>query len=95
MFSDVSKPKTKCEFEREEALMKSKKLPDIFVPVCSKYDGLYEEIQTSMSGVASSWCVDRFSGKAINSTVTMTPGVLPLCPSKLFLIFIYLQIFKY
>ena len=47
--------------------------------MCSKYDGLYEEIQTSMS---SSWCVDRFSGKAISSTVTMVAGVLPLCPSR-------------
>ena len=82
-FLDVSKPKTKCEFEREEALKKSKKIPDIFVPVCSKYDGLYVEIQRSMFGIPSSWCVDRFSGKAINSTVTMGTNVLPMCPSKI------------
>ena len=58
-----------------------KMIPDIPVPTCSKYDGLYEEIQTSPF-FGWTWCVDRFSGKEINGTVTREPGVLPLCPSK-------------
>ena len=75
-------PKTKCEKERNENIEKVKMLPDLFIPECSLYDGLYLEIQSGgMTG--GKWCVDRYTGESIEGTYVPDGEGNPMCPGML------------
>ena len=77
----VNKPRvpiTICEKERGFAQISKIYIPDLLIPVCSKEDGLYMEVQSSPFP-RSKWCVNRYTGDRIADTGRKGDET-PVCP---------------
>ena len=62
-----------------EALEKQKRIPDSPVNTCDPNDGQFDQIQYDVMRSAS-WCVNRFNGEVIKSTLTPIFKGLAKCP---------------
>ena len=82
IITEVAKrPLTNCEQEKEENLRKLAQIPDLHVPECSLFDGLYLDVQRTWVG--SKFCVKRLSGDHVKGTDTEIGKADPVCPGKL------------
>ncbi|XP_065644379.1 uncharacterized protein LOC100208971 isoform X5 [Hydra vulgaris] len=69
---------TSCLKDRASKLKLSEKIPDLNIPECNPKDGLYESLQIGNEG-RFKWCVDRFTGKLIEGTITDGAEKQPHC----------------
>jgi hypothetical protein len=77
-YEPMKRPLTLCEEEKEENLKKLTQIPDIHIPECSLFDGLYLDVQRTWVG--SKFCVKRFSGDHVKGTDTEIGKPDPVCP---------------
>lgn len=67
-----------CEQEKEDNTRKQATIPDIYIPECSVFDGLFLEIQRVWIG--SKFCVNRVTGDHIKGTDVEIGKPDPVCP---------------